>query len=80
LSLVVWERGAGLTQACGTGACAAVAAFTDAGYFSPGDVVQVTLPGGPLEVCVAADGSRINMSGPARFVFEGTAPMGSLNT
>lgn len=78
LDLVVWERGAGLTQACGTGACAAVAAFVDAGVFPPGAPVRVTLPGGPLTIRLAEDGAGVTMTGPARRVFEGRARVAEL--
>ncbi|OGQ26558.1 MAG: diaminopimelate epimerase [Deltaproteobacteria bacterium RBG_16_71_12] len=74
LDVVVWERGVGLTQACGTGACAVAAAFAKAGLV-PYDVdVTVRLPGGPLAVRVPADGGALWMTGPARLVFEGTLP------
>jgi len=63
-----WERGAGATMACGTGACAsAVAAMlTD----RADRTVEVRLPGGTLEIEIAADG-RVFMTGPAETVFEG---------
>jgi diaminopimelate epimerase len=68
LKLRVWERGAGLTQACGTGACAsAVAAIRRRLVQSP---VTVSLPGGEL-VIAWAPGEPIRMSGPATRVFEG---------
>lgn len=68
LRLKVWERGAGLTQACGTGACAtAVAAIRQGKVASP---VTVTLPGGDL-VIDWENGGSIRMTGPATFVFEG---------
>jgi diaminopimelate epimerase len=68
IRLRVWERGAGLTQACGTGACAtAVAAVSRDLVSSP---VQVRLPGGTLSVAWAP-GNTIAMSGPATHVFEG---------
>jgi diaminopimelate epimerase len=66
--LRVWERGAGLTQACGTGACAtAVAAVRRKLATSP---VEVRLPGGALTIAWAP-GETIRMSGPAASVFEG---------
>lgn len=71
MDLVVWERGAGLTQACGTGATAAVAAFVRAGDCPADEEVLVHLPGGDLLVRVSADLSRIRMTGPARRVFRG---------
>ncbi|MBI1945934.1 MAG: diaminopimelate epimerase [Deltaproteobacteria bacterium] len=74
IDVVVWERGVGLTQACGTGACAVAAAFAKAGLV-PYDVdVTVRLPGGPLAVRVPADGGAVWMTGPARHVFDGTLP------
>jgi diaminopimelate epimerase len=66
LDMRVWERGAGLTLACGTGACAAVVASRLHGYVD-GDV-EVLLPGGPLRI--EWDGSGpVYLSGPATFVF-----------
>jgi len=68
--LRVWERGAGLTRACGTGACAtAVAAIRSGRVESP---VTVALPGGELLIDWAPGGS-ISMSGPATHVFTGEA-------
>jgi diaminopimelate epimerase len=68
IRLRVWERGAGLTQACGTGACAtAVAAISRGLAASP---VQVRLPGGALTI-EWAPGQTIRMSGAASAVFEG---------
>lgn len=69
LKLRVWERGAGLTRACGTGACAtAVAAIRRGLVKSP---VRVTLPGGDL-VIAWEPGGTILMSGPATESFRGT--------
>lgn len=69
LRLRVWERGAGLTRACGTGACAsAVAAIRRGIVRSP---VRVTLPGGDL-VIAWKPGGTITMSGPAAESFRGT--------
>jgi diaminopimelate epimerase len=66
--LRVWERGAGLTSACGTGACAtAVAALSRRLAQSP---VEVRLPGGALGIAWAP-GGPIRMSGPAAHVFDG---------
>ncbi len=68
LNLRVWERGVGLTLACGTGACAtAVAAIRSGRVQSP---VRVSLPGGDLTIHWR-DGEEIEMSGPATHVFTG---------
>lgn len=68
IRLRVWERGAGLTLACGTGACAAaVAAISRKLVSSP---VEVRLPGGVLKIAWAP-GEAIRMSGPAALVFTG---------
>lgn len=70
IRLVVWERGAGLTQACGTGACAtAVAAIRRGLAKGP---LTVRLPGGDL-VIDWTPGGTIAMTGPATFVFFGEA-------
>jgi diaminopimelate epimerase len=68
IRLRVWERGAGLTRACGTGACAtAVAAIRRKLVTSP---VEVRLPGGALTIAWAPGGT-IRMSGPAAHSFSG---------
>lgn len=68
LRLRVWERGVGLTQACGTGACAtAVAAIRSGRVTGP---VAVDLPGGRLTIDWTA-GGPIRMTGPATHVFTG---------
>jgi len=70
IRLRVWERGSGLTRACGTGACAtAVAAIRSGRVESP---VTVALPGGELLIDWMPGGS-ISMSGPATHVFAGEA-------
>ncbi|MDT9597570.1 diaminopimelate epimerase [Sphingosinicella rhizophila] len=73
--LRVWERGAGLTRACGTGACAtAVAAISRKLMNGP---VEVRLPGGALTI-EWAQGTSIRMRGPGTFVFEGMIDLESL--
>jgi diaminopimelate epimerase len=68
IRLRVWERGAGLTRACGTGACAtAVAAISRGLAFSP---VEVRLPGGSLTIAWER-GGPILMTGAAAHVFTG---------
>lgn len=71
LEVVVWERGCGITQACGTGACAAMVAACRRGMMSFGRRCEVRLPGGVLEVTVAPDLSAVHMRGPAETVFFG---------
>ena len=74
LDVVVWERGVGLTQACGTGACAALVASALNGSSFFDMWLKVTLPGGPLEVKVKRDLSRVWLRGPATFVYQGELP------
>ena len=69
INLRVWERGAGLTRACGTGACAtAVAALRRGLVTSP---VQVCLPGGELRI-EWSEGKPIIMEGPATEAYRGS--------
>jgi len=63
LELVVWERGAGATEACGTGACAVAAA--DAAWHGRSGAVQVHMPGGAVEVGL---GEALALTGPSAFV------------
>ncbi|MEG4232533.1 diaminopimelate epimerase [Microcoleus sp. Pol11C3] len=65
----VWERGAGVTLACGTGACAAVVAGVLVGKCDRATAVE--LPGGVLEIEWAEVSGRIYMTGPAQQVFTG---------
>lgn len=70
IRLRVYERGVGETQACGTGACAAVVAGVRLGLLESGVPVSVRLPGGELNISWQAGGDVL-MSGPAETVFEG---------
>lgn len=72
IEVTVWERGVGRTLACGTGACAVVAAACDAQAIAFDQVVDVVLPGGILEITVASN-REVRMRGPARRVFRGEA-------
>lgn len=72
MELFVYERGAGWTEACGTGACAAAVAAVETGRASRGQPIEVNLPGGPLEIVVGERSDRIRMTGPARHVFSGS--------
>lgn len=78
LDLVVWERGVGITLACGTGACATVAAACRLGHCDVGTDVTVHLPGGDLVIRVAPDYATVWMTGPATRVFDGEADLGAL--
>jgi diaminopimelate epimerase len=72
IRLRVWERGVGLTQACGSGAVAAVAAAQ--GWGRVGDRVEVSMPGGA--VTVERRGASMFLTGPTRFVAEVRVPDG----
>lgn len=69
-TLDVYERGAGWTLACGTGACAAGVAAVVTGRAPRHTPLRFDLPGGPLEITVGEPGERVRMRGPARFVFD----------
>ena len=68
IRLRVWERGAGITRACGSGACAAAAAAHLRGL--TGSRVEVMLDGGPLTI-ERQDDDRVMMTGPAAISFSG---------
>jgi diaminopimelate epimerase len=78
IHLVVWERGCGITLACGTGACATVVAACLEGRADADREIPVHLPGGTLFITVKAgaaspDGptyAGVAMRGPANIVFE----------
>ncbi len=72
LKVRTWERGAGLTQACGTAACAAAVAA--ARRELAGRKVKVTLPGGDLLIDWRESDGHILMTGPYALDFEGTLP------
>ncbi|MDD7408844.1 MAG: diaminopimelate epimerase [Anaerovoracaceae bacterium] len=65
-----WERGAGKTLACGTGACSSAAVAR--AYKKLGDSIKVTMPGG--EVVVTFEGDQVFMQGRAVLTFVGSAP------
>ena len=69
IKLRVYERGAGETLSCGTGACAAVVAGIRRGLLN--NEVHVATRGGVLNIAWAGDGASVLMSGPAITVFEG---------
>jgi diaminopimelate epimerase len=67
-----WERGSGITMACGTGACACAAAAVLTGRC--GRVCTAHLPGGDLDLSWSQSDNCVYMAGPAVEVFEGTWP------
>jgi len=77
LKMKVWERGAGPTLACGTGACALVVAAIRAGKIPrPGsEGVRVTLPGGDLFIEWREENNKVYMTGLASFSFKGIAKL-----
>ena len=66
----VWERGSGVTMACGTGACATAAAALELGLIS--GQCQIVMDGGSLSVSCDKDSGKVVMTGPAVTVFEGS--------
>ena len=70
LKMRVWERGAGITLACGTGACASLVAAVLTGKSDRRATVE--LPGGPLEIEWSETNNHLYMTGPAEKVFAGT--------
>jgi len=76
IRLRVWERGAGETLACGTGACAAVVAGRQRGLLDA--TVKVSLPGGTLTVSWPGEGQAVILTGPAVTVYEGTIDLDGL--
>ena len=71
IRLRVYERGAGETLACGSGACAAVVALVRRDRIDAGRDIEVALPGGSLRIRYDRVEGRVRMSGPTAFVFEG---------
>ena len=71
MKIRTWERGAGLTRACGTAACAAAVTAMRKKLVDRGAPVTVSLPGGDLVISWTPD-DRIMMTGPAELEFRGT--------
>ena len=66
-----WERGAGATQACGTGACAVALAAYDTGTVDRSSWVAIEMPGGRVYARQSNEGEPVILAGPAVFVFAG---------
>ena len=69
----VWERGSGITMACGTGACATAVAASLTGRTDKR--TKIMMDGGTLEIEWRETDGRVYMTGPAEFVFEGEAEL-----
>jgi diaminopimelate epimerase len=76
LRLRVWERGAGLTRACGSAACAAAVAAVRKDL--TGRDVDVALPGGVLRIEWRVNDGHVLMTGPWAFEYEGDLPVETL--
>ena len=74
IRLRVWERGAGETKACGTGACAALVAANRRGLVGRKAVLE--LDGGELEIEWRESDGHVLMTGPVAVEFTGTLPEG----
>jgi diaminopimelate epimerase len=74
--LKVWERGAGLTKACGTAACATMAAGHRIKVIDA--TCRISLPGGDLFMAVNEANGHVLMTGPAAYEFDGVLPEGML--
>ena len=74
----VWERGSGITQACGTGACATAVAAALTG--KAGRESQIVMDGGTLSIEWRESDNHVYMTGPAAFVFDGEIELAKLQT
>ena len=74
----VWERGSGITQACGTGACATAVAAVLTGRTK--DTSLIVMDGGTLSIEWRKDNHHVYMTGPAKFVFDGELELANLQT
>ena len=74
----VWERGSGITQACGTGACATAVAAALTG--KAGRKSDIVMDGGKLTIEWREEDNHVYMTGPAAFVFDGEIEIGKLQT
>lgn len=73
-AVVIYERGCGLTRACGTGGGGAAAVGVRLGLLAADTDLRIEMPGGTLRYRVAADFSEVWMTGPAEPVFRGELP------
>jgi len=80
IDLVVWERGCGITLACGTGACATAVAAVVTGRADEATPIRINLPGGSLEITVHPGVSAVSMKGPALHVFDGELDLARLQS
>ena len=74
----VWERGSGITMACGTGACATAVAAALTG--KAGRKSQIVMDGGTLSIEWRESDNHVYMTGPATFVFDGEIELAKLQT
>ena len=72
LRMRVWERGTGVTLACGSGACASAVAAMRRGYTDR--KVTVQMDGGDLQIELREEDDHVYMTGPVAYSFEGTIP------
>ena len=70
LRMRVWERGSGITMACGTGACASTMAAVKKKFCDYDTPVSVHLDGGTLKIQISHD-NNVTMTGPAETIYEG---------
>lgn len=74
----VWERGSGITEACGTGACATAVAAVLTGWAKR--TSQIVMDGGTLTIEWRKEDNHVYMTGPAEFVFDGEIELTKLQT
>ena len=74
----VWERGSGITMACGTGACATAVAAVLTGQAER--ISQIVMDGGTLSIEWRKEDHHVYMTGPAEFVFDGEIDLAKLQT
>ena len=68
----VWERGSGITMACGTGACATAVAYVALDKMPHDKEVRIVMDGGELSILWSSKDNHVYMTGAAAIVFEGT--------